>query len=1558
MSQFISLRPADYDPDITKLRNVGELVINTVNGDLYTIIMDTVANEKRLVLVGGASKYEILNHIRRQNLVGKIKPNDFDDGSTWYKTDMIYAEPVGGTKDAYIMVRNNENPDPSNPDNWTKIMPYTKTSNVIVSKDTTGRITTLDQIIDNLNVVKPNIDVADPVLGELYIKDDNKIYFKGKDGVERLLANATNFSRELLVKSIHISNNPPANFDKDTLWLSGMISDDADISLASTTYAYTPEGTSTYGLKFIQDSSNAIQSGAVISNEGKVITIDNNAHNGIGYTWLNYPIVREKDVYFEIEVKDNQDLFSLLIINDGLTATNISDPGDDNNIIKIDGKGYKVGNQLTPHPFVFNNKTFYGKITAPRVGNVLFEYGYVDDHGVLQKIADGINITNKVRLAVRSEKTTTPNSKTVLTINTFKVVDLPTNYVGINNTLPTEAPFNVKAIATNAQSIFLSKGKTLSNHVHNGRLAIALKSYDDAVDAVAGELLMDYNKAILYAKMLDGSIQVLKGKYEEVFLNHVINGFGLTTQLASSLKIFAEDKTISYVTTNVPFSIMDDNNEIIVGNLAKVDTLNGGTRYKTIIPKTKTDFVYHTWNDILSGQQKSGDLKTYLTNIDNVISTIRGEKYIYSDYTEFMTLEEFNSRYNTQVGFFRETLFTNRMRNGSILMQTVLANTSGINGIFKAPENGTLLYFKNGNKKGTLILFGESGVSYTSAVKSNYELTPWATNVVTVNNITNVTGNVNITEDLSAKNATYTNNLVKGNTTYNGALGFGIKYDNSMNVVGTTTNVLGLSGSNTNRNLNISVGSSAIDNVSISAKARPVVNDGTPSTDGGNQIVLKNDLLTHFIFRGELNTSNNWLNLNTLINKNNVGYYTSPDIFPTNTNGYPANSIEGGTLLVISQKVAGTDTIQQVIIPNYTNNNGKKFAVYSRHRLASGAWQDWQRTASLEDIDLKFNKAGGIITGNTEITADLTVGGNLLANRGITIPTSSFNINASTTSATGNTVFPIQKMVADGSTNFNYNIGDLDRITTVGVYSNDRPIWVSKVKTFSDRLDASEYIEQIAMLRDVDSVSNKLNNDYYNKTKIDEMFRTGTEKSWVTAELAKKLNIAGGTMTGGIVFNTSNTGLTLNSDTKIEFKGEGLLKLPNKIHDSLTAVEAYDFSKRTMYDFVNHNNVKHGLFTVGNMANNSSDIRTTDVTSAQFLVEPNGDLQYRPIIGGNTSKLPFKKLLYTDVIMNKTGFFKTGFNNVDGNDNKVITAGVAKEIYNGLVSEFRGNLRNFITSTSLDIPGMMNLLPGYYVLHNDNTTDADRIGLDLNITTLPGVLVVSSDNNDKTHNMKFMRYVPLAKHRNNDFTDYAIGEWASVNNDTVNSSKWSYYRDTRSFYTKKEIDQLLNDIRVSVLNRLISADYKVTGNQTGHMSEKLIHTHNHPNNSNTPIFFKTNIDFTNFGNFVSFKLRLNGETTTGDIDITFIGVRTSDSNGSHSTLSTNIVYNKAVGSEIEAGMGILGNGEVWFWIKNNPTNANLSFDTYARASRMAKIGEIKVLEYTETDPGNIISQRT
>lgn len=1535
-----SIRPDNVDSDMLEFRRIGELLINIVNQDVYMVVTEPQTGKKEVRLIGGSAKYDILNHMERNNIVSKIAPTNFDAGTTWYRSDMIWSNFSGGEEDAYIMIRTDNK---GGVGQWTTILPVTKVNNVFLGKDSAGNLLTLDTLIKRERLkISPTIDVEDAELGEIYIKDDNSIWLrKNKDvSTDRLLASANTFMRDRLIKSIAISNTAPVNFDKNTLWLH--TTEDSDISLATTQYISSPTGqTTVFGLKFVLDAQNKVQLGATISNEGKTLTIDNNVALDYGYTWLNYPINRGEDVYMEFDISDPEDKLSLLFLKNGVTQELANSYGVNDRVLLVNSKLSMVENNPVNKVFDFNNRTMFICIKSPTIGVPRLYLGTVNDDGTLHVVygnntlnSDGLNVDGFARIGFAADNSETANLKTTINIRTFKVNNIPAGTVGLNNTLPGEKPFEVRAIATNANSLFLSRENKLSSYVFDGRLVISLRDYKDAKSSARGEIMLDYENKVLYAKMLDGTIENLKSKFEDVYYNHIKNGLKLTTKRNDELKVVESDLTITYGST-ADFDTYSAT-EKVVANLAMVDILSGSAtlKYKYIVPKTNSEYVFHKWKDLVSEADTTGTLKVYLDSLHDSIVTMRRSKNVYSSYTDLMKVSDLNTRFFNINLFLRELIESNRMNPNSLLIQTVGTDVDNnlINKMFKVPSDGILNLYRESTKKATLYFFSNDGNMYFTTIKNDYSIEEWSKVIYTAKGITNIVGTVNAGNKVNTTDIVADGSVTIGSDIiFNNSTTAFIKYSNTRNVNGNTTNLFGIKGSNTTNDLTITLGDEKTDKIEIKSKVRPTIN--------GDNVTVTPDLIYHYIWKGKLNIDNNFKDLNQYNNFASVGYYTADKVIPSGSYNYPTLEYTGIPGAILEVKLLHPDTNQYIVqeLTPYVVPDGEGFHTnYIRtYNVTTRKWSKWVKRVTRDEYDSKYDKTGGKINGSVEIANNLNVNGvSTFTNGTLKINESDFNIFSRT--ITNNAEVITSQMKYNGTTKI-LTFGS-DGHKLVEFYNVERPEWVTTKPLYGES-GSSSYRYKLATLTDVTNLSDRLTREYYTKTIMDSELGKKADKITMEKELKKKYDKAGGLVEGNVLLNGTN-GIVMQDSSFINFKDTSNLRLPSTKFEDLSNIQTYDFKNKNRYDLIKINNVYTGLVT---LSANQDTYKSTDVSSLQILHAVN-DVQIRSITGGDTPST-FRSILFKDTVIKSVAFF-TGTNTVAGGEDKLISAEVAKNLYNSLISEYRGNILLYLTGNTFNITNILKLQPGNYFVNSQQALTV--LGLNSDYVTTPGVLLVSSDYDNTENSIKTLRYLPISTKTDDTNT---VAEYIVANNLNAN---WMYLRDFRDYYNKRQIDKTINDTKDEISKKLVSSNYTFTGNTINVAKSKvLVHTHNHTTKGNEKMFFKTNLSLNDpliTTPYIRYKITLDGESySNGDIDIVIIGELTQ---GNDSEQKDAKIYNKAVGSSFKVEV-FVKDSYVWFVLSTSSNNNdNLSFDTYVRLSNIEVDNKFmpSVLRYTVNDP--------
>ena len=96
MAKFLKgVVPAALDPDALQFSVIGEFFIDRASVDNDGKITPTayVALEengvKKLFMISGAGKYELLEHLARANVIGNSNPTNFDRSTIWYNLQTL-----------------------------------------------------------------------------------------------------------------------------------------------------------------------------------------------------------------------------------------------------------------------------------------------------------------------------------------------------------------------------------------------------------------------------------------------------------------------------------------------------------------------------------------------------------------------------------------------------------------------------------------------------------------------------------------------------------------------------------------------------------------------------------------------------------------------------------------------------------------------------------------------------------------------------------------------------------------------------------------------------------------------------------------------------------------------------------------------------------------------------------------------------------------------------------------------------------------------------------------------------------------------------------------------------------------------------------------------------------------------------------------------------------------------------------------------------------------------------------------------------------------------------
>ena len=1509
---IVTYRPADIDTQAINIRKIGDLAADRATADLYMVV--EIDGLKQFRLISGAAKYDLMNHLHQAHIIQDYTPATYDAATIWYDTSILYVEPAS-VEDAYIAVQVETTPGVYK---WQRILPRTDARNVILGKNAAGNIVTLDDlIIEQRAKVVPAVTLESAAKGELVVKDDNTVWLKTGNNASdmRLLGDVTNDMRDRLRTKISISQTQPTNFDKNSIWIKPM--DDADYALAQSAYVNAVDTSKTTGLKFVQDNEGKIEVGATIFNENKSVKIDNNTTQNWGHTWLNYGFVPNTKTYFELDIESApEDLLQLLFLTTGYTQPigNIYGTEIDGSSLLITAVNNKFKNVDTPLAFPLDKKTIFIMVDKGAT-NAKIIIGYVLADGSLQSIygnhLDGTPGFQMVlaRFAIGATVTATANIKTIVNIRDLKVTAIPSGYTPINSTLPGESAFMNMAVVTNAQSVFIGNKEKLSTWADSGRLIISPRSYADRSNLRVGELALDLDMKKLYSRASDGTVFPIAGEYDTIILDHIKNSLQVTSKAIGDIKLNLNDPSRIYIKKGT-FNTKDSTT-IINGNTTVVDnsTEGDGKTYKIVMPTTITSYVMHDWTSIGSGSIKYDNLKVYLDEINGIVSNIVNKDSIYSGYEDLnLTKTLIQNSYPTSTLFFKE-IAEKRMREDSLYIQTITEPGATavelINKIFNTPAVGEVHVYKDASKYLYLTLKTKLGKTYTAYVDpaTNYLTSAWRENVESVTGTTTIPDALYVNGvSTFTGNTTFngTNNTIKGAFTLTPATG-GITVSNTNITTSGTMNLIKYDGNATSGTVKITVGESAkTNNVSLYSTARPTWIDNAGTV---YPWMTSADIANSWNFKGLLNTSSTPLDLNVLKDQANIGYYLltlTPAATLTADKGYPT-IITGTTGVLHVYKDTADTTVTQVFMANDTNGGH-----YYIRKYNGTLWTPWYSFANNLDLDLKYDKTGGPITGNTSISGTLTVAGSSSL-RSVTLN----KITSGTTSAWGIET-PVMDTIKSG-TNDILQVGSLP-VEKISFLSPNVPEW----NNGTVKVD-------LATKAEINAINTNLTTNYWTATATKNELDKKVDIITYNNDMAKKFDKVGGTITGATTItggglSITNGGLTvaLNND----------FNLPSRIYESSTAFDAMtgaEYANTIRYDLI-----KTGTMDDTVLSFSLPRTTTTGATSSsgiQIYNTKDGKVMMRSMINKSLFST-WRTVLMTDMIKDD---FTGGATYVSSGER-------VKYLFERLHSRVRSGIGTYIPTTSFSIGNMVGLEPGQYPIANDQELTA--IGLDLTkVGGRKGTLVVETEKSTGTIN-KVFKFIPV--------TDPAtptenIIAFMNVYGATV--SGWMYVYDASRYYTKTEIDSKILATTNSILSKFISPNYTFTGYSVNNsIPMKLVHTHNQESLGDAAtMWFETNITTSTTADQKRFLINLRGyatnygaSNTTGgsSIDIDIVGYVTY--NGRNPVLVNSDVINKVEGSAVTvSNVSISSANNVQFSVKDNITNQGLSFDTYMRFSSIA-----------------------
>ena len=1509
MSTLLTVKLAELDPNAVKAFPIGSLFGNSTTADVYMVVSD--GSQKKAVPIGGSAKYELEKHLENAYLIQKYDPLKFDKSTMWFKNQMMYVEPADAT-DAFITVQAETSPG-SGVWEWRKILPISRADNIIIGKDASNRPRTLSSLIKEEGtraIVRPTIEYEKAEKGEIHIKPDNSLWWKtGPDPSDDiLLANSNEYIVDRLKKSIAIGENPPTHFDHNTLW----VRDGADSGIMNslTSSLYHTDTTLSTGLKLGKDSDNKGKLATVISDEGKVITIDLVSTEAFGHMITNYAFEPNTKSYLELTFHDPEEKIALLLLKGGYkqpTQDNMygTELGEDS--ILITKAGSKFKNASTNKEMKFHNRTIFIMVDKTNT-TASIKIGHVLDDGTLSYVY-GTDTTagftqNVSNIGIASGTSSTPNSKAIVSIKSFKVRSIPQGYKGLNNVLPNETAFVNFAPLTNSQSVMLTNNQSLAElHAGGGRLITTPRSFEDRNVAKVHELLLDDVNKILYAKGKDLNLFPIGGANDDKFLKHLNYSMQVTSQRAHEVTKDNDDPSKAYISKATPFNIKAPNDQrLIRGNLMVIDNSTEGDKktYKLVVPYNDTLSSYHDWLDFTDNTTpRYTDLKTYLEEVHKYIRKFLLTDSIYSSYEEFGYDDDYlKNNLATDSLFFRE-ISTNKMINESLYIESVNQVTPGneatarqIDKIFNAPANGVAEVYKNRDGSLTIKLLTSKGIMYTANMTSNYKITSWNQGIF------NVGTETEIPIDLKVKGKSYFEGDIesKGWSILNGGIWSERPnwFFTAKNVASGINqfNVLRYQGTKAAGDTSVILGhDDNWDYIGFESKNKPYwLRKNSDGSFTKEYWLLQSDIDRAWNYKGSLLKSGQVIDLNNLKDQTAVGYYILSSDISKKASNYPEENQKG--FLEVGKE-------DNVIIQRYTSI-GDRVSVHTR--VWDGTrWSDWDRTANKKELELKFDVAGGTITGATTFNDRATFKN--VAYFGNTANLKE-GINTAADSAFGSSE-AIMRFNKDGQNKKFTKLG-ARTIESFDFDTNSVPTWI-KPGGIKAKLALQEDLQ-----RDIDNLAN----NYTNNTELTKLLNKKVNEITYTEDKKNFMKRNGDTATGNYTFTNGMTsfedGSTLNASRSI-------LKLPSKIYSTTVADTKEEFAKGGFTTGVFSYRTPRSdapYSTVIGFKNESEN--TNYPSNLYFRLYNNGELEFTSSNDNGTTVKDFRKVVtHVDV---KNDFL--------GGSGKVASADIVKSLHSMTVGRNRGALNTFYDGTTYNIDKFIKLEPGNYYINSD--TDLTKLNLDKNKISNEGILVSYGENGV---NGKSYMYIPMSNKAQNE------NKLAFLNmkgKDT--NTKWIYVSDDSAFISEERVKQLINSIKEEILSKIMSMKYRYTGN-TDNISipYRLVHTHNQYNlpgvDNNQILTFYTNIDLgtnglNNTTSVVNIELKGYSEGTGYPIHVILtahLGM-----SGANLVITKKDEYHVTPGA-IVASTEIEDNKLV-FKINDAISNQGLSFDTYVRIS--------------------------
>lgn len=1530
-NKMVAVRPADLNPDVIAYFPVGSLLVNKLEGDLYIVIEE---NSKKVArLVGGAAKYEIARHMSLSHVISNIEPSKFDYHTMWYNTTMMYVEPTKA-QEAYITVRAELSPGVFG---WKTILPISRAEQVIISKNSDGTPYTLRNYIDELEkqLVSPPTEITEAESGEIYIKKgENTLWWKTGPRPEdqKILGDANSYLIERMKKSIHLGTNHPIDWDPNSLWLSN--SDDANIVDAMTTTFRTSKVDFVGGFKW--NTSNTKVSSAV-TNLQKKLTIDLNTTMEDGYVLGNFDFSgTDKKYYAEFYIEDPQDKLQLVFFK--------TNPPEDMNrygthldwsSMLIDSKRKLVADNETRQDFNWHQKTIFLQVdkTDNRIG-----LGYVLDDGTLSYVYNiNNNVYNMRYMGIASATSNKANEKASIEVRPYKIKEIPANYTAINNILPGEDAFNTIVPATNANAVFISRNTTLNAlHAGSGRLITTPRDYSNKEESLGGELMIDFIGEKLYGKKPDGSIFIVGGGNDDTFKKHLSNSWRVVEDNGYSKFSYKEEDPSRLYLHKTPVNTFFDNTRNrrpwMAGVLAGIDNSETGEPgiYKMIYPYTDTTLVSHAWNDFENNAEVLGSTKQYLDTIDKMIRDNLKTKVIYKGHRELFNVGDIVNRFHTAsllhnelkmniARYSKDSIYIQPMRRlGASISRTEDYNDlMKLYEIFNVPEEGNLIIYKDDRYKVYYELITESGNKYTGLIQANSNGTPlyvWKKHISELEGNIYTSANINTQGNISAVQGLFTGKITNnGVIETSGNLSLYKKSGpDTVKYITTTNDTITIGDKDHTRSYTLE---STDKPVWVSKLA-----NGQTQTQ---KFAMESDITRAWNFISLLD-ENPTLNLDTLFGDTSVGYYLNSNNFEVSSNlGYPITAnVKYAYLHVAKNDVGYTQYLVLLARDGFVTT-------YIRNR-DSNSWSSWSKGIDKTLFDGKYDKTGGVISGNVDILSNLDVKGNTNINGTFKLKEAS----GITISGSDNNIVSITNTQEDTRQVKSLILGDKAH-TRIRFNSSLVPQWITSTR------DGSTVYKNIALAEDVE----KLDEETYSKTEVDELIKA-IDFEPIKREIKGKLSKTGDIGTGDYTFREGSVTIdNLNllagkvsmphikipiSELSIT-QGFASDKFNNMIKRYVLLGEKFNLNLLTFsHSETAGSNMSYVNFGLPTSENTSNILFGADHSNSRYFI---GTVQ-----GGNRNTYIQNRLLTENELVKDTNNDST---------TKPLAANVAKILDSLMETKVRGLLSNFINTTVYNKAELLKLPTGTFILNSD--ADLVRINIDKNkVPANTGLLVVAKDtgNDNKMINLMYLPHTHGAQNTNGfAMANHKIDEPGEFN--------WIYVKDESYFYNKESVNEKLQALRNSTLSFFVSNKYSYTGNGKNiALPYRLIHTHNHNgsvSDMNSIIKFKTNINLSDTGLKTTnslINIKISGYNEGDNAPVEIIASVYITGNSTNFTIDNNkstVLYLNPTSLVFDTE--VIGNF-LYFTLKSDRGHANLSFDTFIRISRTQNfIFEPAVLAY-------------